>query len=133
VKGRCLTLLLLALTAYADEEAGFELVPGAAATLKVRQSAALSLSIVPHTGYRLLASGPVTVRVRAEGCKPEWSLYQREQAVDPRAEVPRFEIKVTGERAGTATLEAQCTFYLCRGELCRPVQTSHHWNFEVSR
>jgi hypothetical protein len=128
--------LLLSLTVVsqiaAAEEAGFELVRGAAPALKVRQSAALSLSIVPHAGHRLLPSGPVIVRLRGEGLRPQRLLYHRDEAVDPRADVPRFELPVTAERAGPTRLEAQCTFYLCRGELCRPVETSTTFTVDVA-
>jgi hypothetical protein len=109
---------------HSDEDPGFELVRGAAPALKVRQSATLSLSIVPHAGHRLLLGGPVIVRLRGEGLRPQRQLYHREEAVDPRADVPRFELAVTADKAGPARLEAHCTFYLCRGPLCRPIETS---------
>ena len=124
-------LLLLALMG-ADEDPGYELVRGPAPPLKVRQNAALSLSIVPHPGHRLLASGPVTVRLRGEGVKTQRALYRRDEAVDPRAEVPRFELQIAGEKSGPAKLLADCTFYLCRGEMCRPVETSTSWSLDVT-
>jgi hypothetical protein len=118
--------------AYSDDDPGFELVRGAAPAMKVRQSAALSLSIVPHAGHRLLAGGPVIVRLRGEGLRPQRLLYHRDEAVDPRADVPRFELPVTAEKAGAARLEAQCTFYLCRGELCRPIETATSFTVEIA-
>jgi hypothetical protein len=122
---------LLAAAAAGDEDPGFELVRGALPPLKVRQTAALSLSIVPHAGHRLLAAGPVTIRLKGDGVKTQRPLYQREEAVDPRADVPRFELSVTGEKVGPAQLTAQCTFYLCKGELCRPVETETKFVLEV--
>ena len=129
---RLLALLLLLGQAAADEDPGFELVRGAAPALKVRQSATLSLSIVPHAGHRILAAGPVTVHLRGEGVKPQRPLYHRDEAVDPRADVPRFELQVTAEKSGPARLEAHCTFYLCRGDLCRPIETAITFTLEVS-
>ncbi len=128
-----LSLLLVGAASPADEEAGFELVRGGPPSMKVRQSAALSLSIVPHTGQRLLASGPVLVRLSGDGVRPQRPLYRRDEAVDPRADVPRFELPVTAERAGPAHLDAECTFYLCRGERCRPVETHTSWTIEVTQ
>ncbi len=116
---------------FADEDSGFELVRGATQSLKVRQSAALSLSIVPHANHRLLASGPVTVRLHGENLKAPRTLYRRDEAVDPRADVPRFELQVSGEKTGPAKLEAQCTFYLCRGQMCRPVETSTTFSLDI--
>jgi hypothetical protein len=131
VKALVLASLLFA-SAFADEDPGYELVRGATPSLKVRQSATLSLSIVPHAGHRLLASGPVTVRLRGDGLKPQRTLYRRDETVDPRADVPRFELPVTAERAGAGRLEADCTFYLCRGERCRPIETSTSWNLDIT-
>jgi hypothetical protein len=130
--GLCLCLGLGPGLALGDE-AGFELVRGAAPLVKVRQIAAVSLSVVPHAGQRLLADGPVLVRLRGDGVKPARPLYRRDDAVDPRADVPRFELSFTPERAGTARLEAECTFYLCRDERCRPVETAVSWTFEVAK
>jgi hypothetical protein len=117
----------------AEEEPGFELVRGAAPTMKVRQSAALSLSIVPHAGHRLLQGGPVIVRLRGEGVRPQRPVYHRDEAVDPRADVPRFELSVTAERAGAAHLFADCTFYLCRGQRCRAVETTAAFDLTVAQ
>jgi hypothetical protein len=117
---------------HADEDPGFELVRGAPPEMKVRQSAALSLSIVPHAGHRLLPGGPVIVRLRGEGLRPQRLLYHRDEAVDPRADVPRFELPVTADKAGAASLEAQCTFYLCRGDLCHPIETSTTFTVEIA-
>lgn len=133
--GRLLTLVTFLVAggaARAEDDPGFELVHGASPALKVRQSAALSLSIVPHAGHHLLASGPVLVRLRGDGLKPQRPLYHRDEAVDPHADVPRFELRVTAERAGPARLLAECTFYLCRGELCRPVEVATSWSVDVS-
>jgi hypothetical protein len=124
-------LLLLCSLALADEDSGFELVRGTTQNLKVRQNAALSLSIVPHANHRLLASGPVTVRLHGENLKLPRTLYHRDESVDPRADVPRFELQVSGEKPGPAKLEAQCTFYLCRGQMCRPVETSTTFSFDI--
>lgn len=116
----------------AAEEPGFELVRGAAPPVKVRQSAAVSLSLVPRAGQRLAADGPVLVRLHGDGVRPTRALYRRDDAVDPRADVPRFELAFVAERAGAARLEADCTFYICKGEKCRPVETSATWELDVA-
>jgi len=82
---------------------------------------ALSLSILPRPGYRLLADAPVLVRLDGSGVELPRRLYRREDAVDPRAEAPRFEIpfRQSGEKA---QIRAELTFYICKGARCRPVQ-----------
>jgi hypothetical protein len=121
---------MLAGAAHADE-GGFELVRAAAPPIRAGRPAALSLSIVPASGYRLLADGPVLVRLSATGMRLGRALYRREDAVDPRAEVPRFELAVTAEGAGPARLRAALTFYLCRAARCRPVETATEWQLDV--
>jgi hypothetical protein len=97
----------------------------------VERPAALSLSIAPRPGCRLHASAPVELRVVGEGVRLPRATFTREAAVDPRAEVPRFEVPIVGERAGTAQVTAKVTFYVCRAALCRPVETEARWTFEV--
>lgn len=110
------------------EESGYEVVMtvrrpaavGAAAGAPERP--AVSLSILPHAGYTLLADGPLLVRLRGDGVTPERPLYRREDAVDPRAEAPRFELPYRRDRAGAARLDAELTFYICHADRCRPVE-----------
>ena len=60
------------------------------------------------------------------------TLYHRDEAVDPRADVPRFELQVSGEKPGPAKLEVECSFYLCRGQMCRPVETATTFTFDIT-
>jgi hypothetical protein len=113
------------------EEADYELVRGPAPSLKSGQKVALSLSVVPRAGHRLLADGPLLVRLTGDGVRPARALYQRDEAVDPRADVPRFELALTAERKGAAVLTAHCTFYLCKNARCRPVETTATWDLNI--
>jgi hypothetical protein len=74
----------------------------------------------------------VLVRLRGEGVTPLRALSHREDAVDPRADVPRFELPLRADKAGPARLTAECTFYLCSATKCRPVETSVSWTWEVA-
>jgi len=127
-----LAALLLVSAAPPDDD-GYELVRGAApAGLRRGDKATVSLSIVPRAGHRVLASGPVLVRLRGDGLRPARALYRRDDAIDPRADVPRFELQFFADRAGRARLDGACTFYLCKGERCRPVETRAEWTVDVS-
>jgi hypothetical protein len=110
--------LLAAATTDAADDPGYEVV------LEVR-APTVSLSILPHAGYQLLADGPLLVRLRGDGVTPDRPLYRREDAVDPRAAAPRFELHFRRDRAGAARLDADLTFYICRGARCRPVERSY--------
>lgn len=112
-------------------EPAYDLVQGPAPKVRANQTAQVSLSLVPRSGERLLADGPVLVRVRGQGVRPLQALYRREDAADPRADVPRFELAFRAEREGHARLIAACTFYLCKGQRCRPFEAEVSWNLEV--
>jgi hypothetical protein len=124
-----LLLLLAALPARAEPV--WELLPAPAPALKVGRSASVSLTILPRPGHRLDPEAPVLVHVRGEGVTPARALYRRADAADPRAEAPRFELELTAAQPGTARLEARCTFYVCRGERCRPVEAIQRWTLDV--
>ena len=84
----------------------------------------LSLSILPRPGYRLGADTPVLVRLDGTGVELPRKLYRRQDAVDPRAEAPRFEVPFRAPSAG-ARIDAELTFYICKSSRCRPVVTRY--------
>jgi hypothetical protein len=135
-----LALVALTLPARADEP-DFELVRAPTPPLHAGAQATLSLSLVPRAGRHLLAGGPVQLRLHGDGVRPARARYDRDDAVDPRADVPRFELAITGERAGPAKLDADVLFYLCtaanadehREARCRPVEARATWSIEILR
>jgi len=133
VFGLLASLLLFSADGARSEEADHELVRSPPpVALKIGQKVALSLSVVPRAGHRLLAEGPLLVRLTGDGVRPARVLYQRDEAVDPRADVPRFELAFTAERKGPAVLTAHCTFYLCKAARCRPVETTATWELNIN-
>ncbi len=118
--------------ASAADDDGFDLVRSAAPPVRAGARAQVSLSVVPRAGHRLLADGPILVKLRGDGVRPTRALYRRDDAIDPRADVPRFELGFTADRAGAAHLEADCVFYLCKGEKCRPIETRIDWLLDVA-
>jgi hypothetical protein len=89
----------------------------------------LSLTILPRAGYRLGADTPVLVRLDGAGVDLPRKLYRREDAVDPRAEAPRFEVAFRRAPAtATARIDAELTFYVCKAARCRPVVTRYGTN-----
>lgn len=90
----------------------------------------LSLSILPRPGYRLGSETPVDVRVEGSGVELPRKLFRRQDAVDPRAEAPRFEIAFSraatgGDRGAAARIDAELTFYICKAARCRPIVTRY--------
>ncbi len=89
----------------------------------------LSLSILPRPGYRLGAETPVLVRVDGTGVELPRTLYRRQDAVDPRAEAPRFEIAYRpAPSTSEPRIDAELTFYICKAARCRPVVTRYGTN-----
>ena len=125
MRARSLSLALVVaatvMSARADEP-GYELATQPPPPLKASQRARLSLTVIPRAGHRLLADGPVLVRLSGDNVTPERLLLRREDAVDPRAEAPRFELPIRAGQPGPARLDARCTFYLCKAARCRPVE-----------
>ena len=117
----------LAAPAARADDRGYEVVMTVARTA-AGEPTSVSLSILPHAGYHLYADGPLLVRLHGEGVTPARPLYRREDAVDPRAEAPRFELPVHRDHAGAARLSAALTFYLCRATRCRPVEQTYGTN-----
>jgi hypothetical protein len=105
------------------QDVGVELVASPAAAVAQGQRGAVSLTLLPRAGHRLLDDAPVIVSVSGDGVTPARAIYHRDDAVDPRAEAPRFELAFRATRSGRAELRARCTFYVCRGERCRPVES----------
>src|SRR5438552_3489032 len=106
---------MIALPAHAADDLGVELVKSAPAPVAKGQRGAVSLTLLPRPGNRLLADGPLLVHVSGDGVTVERALYRREDAVDPRAEAPRFELAFRAARPGPAELRVRCSFYACRG------------------
>ena len=88
----------------------------------------LSLSILPRPGFRLGADTPVVVRLDGSGVELPRKLYRRDDAVDPRAEAPRFEVPFRAAATTTTTgarIDADFTFYICKAARCRPITTRY--------
>ena len=128
-----LALALVANPAQGQPSEGYSLVRPPAPPVRAGKRTTLSLTLLPDAGHRLLADGPVEVHLAAEGVALPRPVLHREDAVDPRAEAPRFEIPVDGRAAGPGRLTARITFYLCKADRCRPVETSTDWSFDIIR
>jgi hypothetical protein len=116
----------------ASDELGIDLVKSPPAPVAVGQRGSVSLTLLPRAGNRLLDDGPVLVRASGDGLAVERALYRREDAVDPRAEAPRFELAFRAVHPGRAELHARCTLWICRAQRCRPVESEAIFHVDVS-
>ena len=123
---RLAALLFLLATPARAGDAELELSRNAPAKLAIGQKGAVSLTLLPRSGARIDGDAPLVIRLSADGAKLPRALYQREDAVDPRAEAPRFELALSPERADWK-LTAHVIAWVCRGARCRPVETDAYW------
>src|SRR5260370_19037335 len=81
---------LIAAPVGAADDLGVELVKSTPAPVAKGQRGPVSLTLPPPAGKRLLGNGPLLVHVSGQGVAVERALYRREDAIDSRAEAPRF-------------------------------------------
>lgn len=91
-----------------------DVAAGATATLPI--AIALDRGLVVSRDAPLIidavAGGGASLRRRRLG---------RADAVDPKADAPRFELAVRGDAAGAATIQLRVRMWVCGGKICRPV------------
>jgi hypothetical protein len=123
MRGALATLLLLApWSAWGEDDASLATVRLThEAPLERGRAAALSLGLVLGPGLRLLDEGPLVLELEGAGLSPARRVLYQKDAVDPRAEVPRFEVEVRVDRAGTPSLNAHLVAWVCRARRCRSV------------
>ncbi|MEO6954071.1 MAG: hypothetical protein ABI321_19870 [Polyangia bacterium] len=125
-----LASLILSLPALADEPLVALRVTRVADHGK---AAMFSIVVAPAPGLHLLDDGPLVLDIDGAGIDPSTRSLGRKDAVDPRAETPRFEIDVRPHRDATPTLHAHLLAWLCRGTRCRPVELDQAIPFERAR
>jgi len=82
----------------------------------------LSLTILPKAGFVISKDGPVLVAAEPpDGLELRRRRLSRKDAADPRAEAPRFELRVRAPKAGSYSLPLAVRFWVCRKRACRPV------------
>jgi hypothetical protein len=114
----------LAAAAFAAEEnpgaEGFSVdTSGSTRSLAVGQQGKLALAIHPKAPWHVDPRAPLSIKVEAPaGLKLAKAQLGRKDALEPKAEVPRFEVPFTAEAAGAQEARAQIKFFLCRDEIC---------------
>lgn len=123
----CVLASLAASPARAEGPDGADLVAlkvAHEAPIERGRATVLSLAVIPASGSRLLPDGPLVIELSGSALDPAHRTLRLRDAVDPRAETPRFELEVRPHRTGAPVLSARITAWICRGARCRPVETS---------
>jgi len=103
-----------------DAKGGYRLeTAGPAQTLQVGETGKLAIAIHPEAPWHVDPRAPLSIRVEVPaGLSVGKSPLSRKDALDPKAEVPRFEIPVTAGAAGAQEARAHLKFFLCRETIC---------------
>jgi hypothetical protein len=121
--------IALALGLAASAAAAAEENPGADAysvdtsrstgAVAVGQKGKLSLAIVPKAPWHVDPRAPLTIRLEAPGGLALAKVQLgRKDALEPKAEVPRFEVPFTASAPGRQEARAHLKFFLCRDTIC---------------
>ena len=90
-----------------------------ARTLHKGQKGKLVLAIHPRAPWHVDPRAPLSVKLELPaGLTAEKATAGRKDAVDPKAEIPRFELPITAAAAGTQEAKAHLKFFLCRDTIC---------------
>jgi hypothetical protein len=87
--------------------------------LHVGEKSSLRLSIHPRAPWHVDPRAPMTVHLEVPaGLSVEKARLTRKDALDAKAEVPRFEIPFTAAAAGKQEAKAHLKFFLCKDTIC---------------
>jgi hypothetical protein len=92
---------------------------GSTRTARLGQRGKLALAILPKAPWHVDPRAPLSIQVEApEGLQLAKARLGRKDALEPKAEVPRFEVPFTAAATGTQEARAHLKFFLCRDTIC---------------
>jgi len=91
--------------------------------LRVGEKGKLLLAIRAKAPWHVDPRAPLTIKLEMPaGLTVEKAQLSRKDAVDAKAEVPRFEVPVTAAAMGKQEAKAHLKFFLCRDTICAQQQ-----------
>jgi len=93
---------------------------GTDAKLKVGGTGSFSLVVKPKNGKKVHPDAPLEVSLKdPKGLKLGKSKLGRNDVVDKASKSPELKTSLRGEKAGTYTVEANVSFFLCTDAWCQ--------------
>lgn len=113
----------LAASAAAEENPGADAyavdTSRSTSAVAVGQAGKLSLAILPKAPWHVDPRAPLSIKLEAPaGLALAKTQLGRKDALEPKAEVPRFEVPFTASAPGRQEAKAQLKFFLCRDTIC---------------
>jgi len=119
---RAVLIALLAIAAPAAADPGWELHVPERLELAEGTSGTLPIEIAVGKGMAVSKDAPVIVDLVPDGgVTLKRRRLGREDAVNPDADAPRFDVPVRAEAAGDFRIKLHIQFWLCFTRVCRPV------------
>lgn len=91
---------------------------GTTAELKAGGKGTLVLAIVPVAKVHVHPQAPLKITLEAQGLTLEKTSLGHKDAVDPKAEAPRFEVPFAAAAAGKREAKAKLDFFICSDQWC---------------
>lgn len=91
---------------------------GSTADVKAGGKGTLVLAIVPVDKVHVHPQAPLKITVEAPGLTLAKTALGHKDAVDPKAEGPRFEIPFVAATAGKQDAKAKLDFFVCSDQWC---------------
>ncbi|MFT3915971.1 MAG: hypothetical protein QM704_18285 [Anaeromyxobacteraceae bacterium] len=91
---------------------------GSTASLARGAAGKLVLAIVPGPGIHVHPQAPLKIALEGKGLTFAKATLGHADAVDPKAEGPRFEVPFTATEAGAGEARARAEFFVCSDRWC---------------
>ena len=91
---------------------------GSTTQLKAGGKGTLVLAIVPVQKVHVHPQAPLKIALESKGLQLEKSALGHQDAVDPNAEGPRFEVPFAATQRGKQEARAKLDFFICSDQWC---------------
>jgi hypothetical protein len=91
---------------------------GSTTEVKAGGKGTIVLAIVPVGKVHVHPQAPLRISLESSGLALEKTSLGHADAVDPKAEGPRFEVPFTAAKAGKQDARAKVDFYICSDQWC---------------
>ncbi len=82
------------------------------------QKGKVAIAIVCKEGVHVSPDAPLKIELASTGLKLDKAALVHADAVDPKAEQPKFEVPFVADKKGAQTVDANMSFFVCTPKWC---------------